>query len=43
MNLKDTYNKIANDWVKNTTSTWWHESTDRLISFLKPGRPDELA
>ncbi len=37
MNLKDTYNKIAEDWVKNATSTWWHESTDKFISFLKPG------
>ncbi len=37
MNLKDTYNKIGDDWVRGyAPDTWWHEGTDRFISFLKP-------
>lgn len=38
MNLKDTYNKIAEDWVKDHSSdTWWVEGTNKFVLFLKPG------
>lgn len=37
MNLKDTYNRIAEDWFKGHHSdTWWIEGTDKFVSFLKP-------
>ena len=38
MNLKDTYNKIAGDWFRqHQPDSWWHEGTDKFISFLKKG------
>jgi SAM-dependent methyltransferase len=38
MNLKDTYNRIAEEWHKDHTSDdWWVEGTDRFVSLLKPG------
>ena len=38
MNLKKTYNKIAENWHKDhQTDDWWQEGTDKFISFLKPG------
>jgi cyclopropane fatty-acyl-phospholipid synthase-like methyltransferase len=38
MNLKDTYNKIAEDWSKDHyADTWWVEGTERFVSFLSPG------
>jgi 2-polyprenyl-3-methyl-5-hydroxy-6-metoxy-1,4-benzoquinol methylase len=38
MNLKDTYNKIAEDWHKqHQADDWWIEGTDKFVSFLKPG------
>lgn len=38
MNLKETYNRIAEDWHKNhQEDTWWIEGTDAFISLLKPG------
>lgn len=37
MNLKDTYNRIAEDWYKNHyTDERWTEATDKFISFLQP-------
>ena len=37
MNLKETYNKIAEDWHKqHKDDDWWVEGTDKFISFLKP-------
>ena len=37
MNLKDTYNKIGDDWFKDhEVDTWWHQGTDKFISLLKP-------
>ena len=37
-NLKDTYNKIAEDWHKDhKPDTWWIKGTDAFISFLQPG------
>lgn len=37
MNLKDTYNRIAEDWFENHhDDTWWIEGIDEFISFLKP-------
>ena len=36
MNLKDTYNKIAEDWFKDHHGdTWWIEGTNKFVSFLK--------
>lgn len=36
MNLRDTYNKIANDFFReHRADSWWHEGTDTFISFLK--------
>ncbi len=36
--LKDTYNKIAEDWHKDHQSDdWWQEGTDKFISYLKEG------
>lgn len=38
MNLKETYNKIADDWFKDhKVDDWWVEGTDQFISLLKPG------
>lgn len=38
MNLKDTYNRIAEDWFKDHhQDTWWVEGTEKFVSFLKPG------
>lgn len=35
MNLKDTYNKIAEDWHKDHNHDgWWCEGTDKYISFF---------
>ncbi|KKR85915.1 MAG: Methyltransferase type 11 [Candidatus Woesebacteria bacterium GW2011_GWB1_41_10] len=38
MDLKSTYNRIAEDWFKDHHGdTWWIEGTDRFASFLKSG------
>lgn len=38
MDLKATYNRIAEDWFgDHHGDTWWIEGTDKFISFLKPG------
>ncbi|MEQ1561249.1 MAG: class I SAM-dependent methyltransferase [Nitrospira sp.] len=38
MNLKDTYNKIAEDWVKDhNNDTWWVAGTDYFLSQLPRG------
>ncbi|MBI2024028.1 class I SAM-dependent methyltransferase [Candidatus Giovannonibacteria bacterium] len=38
MDLKATYNRIAEDWFKDHHGdTWWVEGTDKFVSFLKPG------
>lgn len=38
MDLKSTYNKIAEDWDNDHChDTWWFEGTDKFISFFKPG------
>ncbi|MFZ2523224.1 MAG: class I SAM-dependent methyltransferase [Minisyncoccia bacterium] len=38
MDLKDTYNKIAEDWVKDhNIDTWWVEGTDIFLSKLSAG------
>ncbi len=35
MNLKETYNKIAEDWVlDHNDDDWWQEGTDYFLSFL---------
>jgi SAM-dependent methyltransferase len=35
MNLKETYNKIAQDWnTDHANDTWWVEGTDHLVSLL---------
>lgn len=37
MNLKDTYNRIAEDWFKDHhADNWWVEGTDKFVSFLEP-------
>lgn len=37
MNLKETYNKIAEDWFKDhKDDDWWVKGTDKFISLLKP-------
>jgi trans-aconitate methyltransferase len=37
MDLKSTYNKIAEDWaLAHNEDSWWVGGTDKLISFLKP-------
>lgn len=37
MNLKDTYNKIAEDWNKDhQDDNWWQKGTKKFISLLKP-------
>ena len=36
--LKDTYDKIAEDWHRDhLEDSWWVEGTNKYISFLKPG------
>ncbi len=36
--LKDTYNKIAEDWHKDHQSdNWWQEGTDKFVSYLRAG------
>ena len=38
MDLKSTYNKIAENWDKDhKKDTWWISGTDKFISLLKPG------
>lgn len=38
MDLKATYNKIAEDWFKDhTADTWWREGTDRFLEELPQG------
>ena len=38
MNLKDTYNTIAEEWDRQHQSDdWWVAGTDKFVSFLKPG------
>jgi SAM-dependent methyltransferase len=38
MELKDTYDRIAEDWHKDHQGDdWWVEGTDAFISFLRPG------
>jgi len=38
MDLKEAYNKIAEDWYQDhKQGTWWTEGTDKFISFLKQG------
>ncbi len=38
MDLKETYNLIAEDWNKDHDSDdWWIAGTDKFVSFLKPG------
>lgn len=38
MDLKATYNKIAEDWFKDhTDDTWWREGTDRFLEELPQG------
>lgn len=36
--LKETYNRIAEDWHQDHQSdNWWVESTDKFVCLLKPG------
>jgi len=38
MNLKETYNRIAENWHRDhSTDVWWHEGTNVFISLLPPG------
>lgn len=38
MDLKETYNRIAEDWHRDhQQDDWWIKGTDKFISFLKPG------
>lgn len=38
MNLKETYNKIAEDWHSDhKKDDWWIKGTDKYISFLRKG------
>ena len=38
MDLKTTYNTIAQDWAKDHAGdTWWQAGTDEFLRFLKPG------
>jgi len=38
MDLKSTYNKIADDWYKDhKKDTWWQEGTNKFISLLSKG------
>jgi SAM-dependent methyltransferase len=37
MNLKETYNKIAEDWSRDhKKDDWWRKGTDKLMSLLQP-------
>ena len=39
MDLKSTYNYIAEDWTKDhENDTWWIACTDKFASYLKQGR-----
>jgi len=39
MNLKDTYNKIANDWYNDhKADDWWVDGTDTFVSFLNDNK-----
>lgn len=38
MDLRSTYNKIAESWFEShKNDTWWVEGVNKFISFLKPG------
>jgi 2-polyprenyl-3-methyl-5-hydroxy-6-metoxy-1,4-benzoquinol methylase len=38
MNLKSTYNKIAEDWFKDHhDDTWWHEGVEKFLSAIPAG------
>ena len=37
MNLKETYNKIAEDWYKDHLDEWWVPGADKFLSFLNKG------
>ena len=38
MNLKDTYNKISEEWHKDhQTDDWWKNGTDKFIVYVKSG------
>ena len=38
MDLKDTYNKIANDWFNDhKESDWWNDSAYKFLSYLQKG------
>ena len=38
MNLKETYDKIAEDWHSDhKKDDWWIEGTDKFISYLSKG------
>lgn len=38
MNLKDTYNQIAQDWHRDHShDTWWQVGVDKFLSYLQPG------
>src|SRR3989338_1085130 len=38
MDLKNTYNKIGDDWFRDhALDNWWHKGAGTFISFLKPG------
>jgi len=38
MNLKETYDKIAEDWHSDhKKDDWWIEETDKFISYLSKG------
>ncbi len=37
MNLRDTYNKIAEDWYKDHLDEWWIPGAEKFLSFLKKG------
>lgn len=38
MDLKQTYNKIAEDWYKDhKQDTWWVDGTNKFVSLLKTG------
>ena len=38
MDLKETYNRIADDWMgDHSTDTWWVEGTEKYLSYLQQG------
>ena len=39
MNLRETYNRIAEDWYRHhkQDDTWWVNGIDKFVSYLKPG------